>query len=548
MIEPLGSGGHGTVWAARDERLRRNVALKRIARTHDADHEDRRRIGREAVAAARLSHPAIVSFYEAVSDDRAYYMVTELVRGSTLAELYAQSPVNDRELMRIGVALADALGHAHARGVVHRDIKPQNVIVPADAHETGAPAKLTDFGVAHLADEQPLTQAGDVIGTLAYMAPEQADGDPATAASDLYALGLTLYEGFAGGNPFRGATAAATVRRLDMGIAPLARARRDLPVRVCTAIDRALSSDPLQRGSVADLRTALIVALSGKTPRRSRARRTPSAVSTALTARGERVLAGGGAAALSATALATVLGPHPLGVDVGVALAAFVLAGLAPSAGWLVVAFGLVAWLALSGQPGTAALLCVGLAPVPVLLAGAPWLWSVPLLGPALGVVGVAAAYPAVAARAGGPTPWRRAALGAIGYWWVALAEELAHRRFLFGFAPGTRSRASWADSVPAAFAHALGPLCTVDRLAPAALWALAALILPWILRGTSVAVRGFAALLWASVLIVGSVALAHHVGAASPPLPVAAALLAGVLAFTVRQRRFRVPVGASVA
>ena len=138
MIEQLGAGGHGAVWVARDERLRRNVALKRIPRSYGVDRADRRRIGREALAAARLAHPAIVAFYEAFEDDHAYYLVTELVEGRSLADLYAQGPAGDRALLRIGVALAGALEHAHARGVVHRDVKPQNVIVPGDPRATGS--------------------------------------------------------------------------------------------------------------------------------------------------------------------------------------------------------------------------------------------------------------------------------------------------------------------------------------------------------------------------------------------------------------------------
>jgi eukaryotic-like serine/threonine-protein kinase len=548
MIEQLGSGGHGTVWIARDERLRRNVALKRIARAHDARKEDRRRIGREALAAARLSHPAIVAFYEALSDERAYYLVTELVHGSTLAALYAGPGVDDRDLMRIGVALADALGHAHDRGVVHRDVKPQNVMIPADPHGAGAPAKLTDFGVAHLADEQPLTEAGDVIGTLAYMAPEQAHGEPANESTDLYALALTLYEGFAGGNPLRGATAAATVRRLDMGIPPLTRTRRDLPPRLCAAIDRALSPEPARRGKVADLRAALTSSLSAKSPRPRRFARRPAGGSTALTDRGERLVAGAGACALSAIALGTVLGPHPIAVVVAVAFAAFVLATLAPSAGWLLLAFGLVAWLALAGQPGTAVILCVAFAPVPVLLAADPWLWSVPLLGPALGALGVAAAYPGLAARGGAASPWRRAALGALGYWWVALTEELANKRFFYGLPSGVRPRSTWADSVPRVFSHALAPLCTVGHLAPAVLWAIAALILPWLLRARTLPFRALGALVWAAALILTSTALAHHLGVTGPPLPIAAALLACAVALTIRDRPFRVPARAIVA
>jgi len=153
LLEPLGSGGHGTVWAARDERLRRVVALKRIPRGHGSSAADRRRIDREALAAARLAHPAIVSFYEALSDEDAYYLVSELVEGSSLAQRYARNRPDEGELVAIGAALADALAHAHARGVVHRDVKPQNVIVAADPVATGARAKLTDFGVALIAGE-----------------------------------------------------------------------------------------------------------------------------------------------------------------------------------------------------------------------------------------------------------------------------------------------------------------------------------------------------------------------------------------------------------
>jgi serine/threonine protein kinase len=275
LIEPLGSGGHGTVWEAYDERLRRTVALKRITCAHDAQRDDHRRIDREALAAARLSHPAIVAFHEALSDHDAYYLVSEIVRGASLAKRYAGARPSDRELIAIGVALADALGHAHARGVIHRDVKPQNVIIAVDASETGAHAKLTDFGVAQIAGEQPLTRTGDVVGTLAYMAPEQADGRQASPATDLYALALTLYEGFAGENPLRGATAVATVKRLSQGIPPLAAKRPELPRRLIRAIDRALSIDPAERGSLEDLRDAL-ASLTGGNPKRSATLRQPS--------------------------------------------------------------------------------------------------------------------------------------------------------------------------------------------------------------------------------------------------------------------------------
>jgi serine/threonine protein kinase len=123
------------------------------------------------------------------------------VRGATLAQLEAAGAVSDRDVLRIGLALADALAHAHERGVIHRDVKPQNVMVPERPRSPYGAAKLTDFGVAHLAGDEPLTRTGDVVGTLAYMAPEQAAGERIDERCDLYALGLVLYEALAGVNP-----------------------------------------------------------------------------------------------------------------------------------------------------------------------------------------------------------------------------------------------------------------------------------------------------------------------------------------------------------
>ena len=168
----LGAGGFGTVWQAHDERLEREVAIKVVPRERVGDGRN----WREALATARLSHPAIVQLYEAGADEDAAYLVSELVRGPTLAELFAAHALSDRDVAIVGLALADGLAHAHRQGVIHRDVKPANVIVP-DARRAGqAAAKLTDFGVAHIAGEDAVTRTGDVVGTLAYMAPEQAEG------------------------------------------------------------------------------------------------------------------------------------------------------------------------------------------------------------------------------------------------------------------------------------------------------------------------------------------------------------------------------------
>ncbi len=171
----LGSGGFGTVYAAHDERLDRQVAVKVIPAGAPAPE----RATREAMAAARLDHPGIVAVFDAGENAGARYLVSELVEGRTLDRLAADGDRSDRDVRRVGLALADALEHAHGRGVIHRDVKPQNVIVPDKPRSARSAAKLTDFGVAHLAGDEPLTRTGDVVGTLAYMAPEQAGGRPA---------------------------------------------------------------------------------------------------------------------------------------------------------------------------------------------------------------------------------------------------------------------------------------------------------------------------------------------------------------------------------
>src|SRR5947209_4602773 len=257
LVRRLGSGGFGTVWLAHDERLDRPVAVKRVP-TADAEVAERAR--REALAAARLNHPGIVALYEAGTDESACYLVSELVRGETLGVLEAEGALSDRDVVGIGLALCEALEHAHARGVVHRDVKPGNVIVPESPEDGGAAAKLTDFGIARVVGDDALTRTGDVLGTLAYMAPEQAEGRGASEATDLYALGVVLYEALAGVNPIRGASPAETARRLGTPLPPLRRMRRDLPRPLCAGIDAAVAVDPTRRGSIGDLRGALALA------------------------------------------------------------------------------------------------------------------------------------------------------------------------------------------------------------------------------------------------------------------------------------------------
>jgi eukaryotic-like serine/threonine-protein kinase len=487
LVRQIGSGGFGTVWLAEDERLERAVAVKRIA-MHDG--ADAKRAEREARAAARLAHPGIVALYESGRDEEAVYLVSELVRGRTLAELMRDGELSDRDVLRVGVALCDALAHAHGRGVIHRDVKPGNVIVPDRPHDGAGVAKLTDFGVARMVGDDALTITGDVVGTLAYMAPEQAAGGAVGEEADLYALALVLYEGLSGVNPVRGRGAAATARRVGARLPALGRLRRDLPIELCRALDRAVLARPEQRGTLAELREALaaglpvaddergtiagspLEGLAGPAPRpkvRPRAR-----VAAALCAAG---LAGAALAWLTPAAGVAV-------APAAGAAAAAVAVLLAPRLGWIAMACALAAWA------GGAAALVIGVAALPtvVLLRRSGTLWSVPAGAPLLGLAGLAGAWPVLAAQVA--RPWQRAALGALGAWWLALAEVLTGDRLALGAPPGT-----------ALDVERLDPLLTSGALALAALWAVAALTLPIVVRGRLLAADVVGATAWAAAL-----------------------------------------------
>jgi serine/threonine-protein kinase len=249
----IGSGGFGVVYEAWDGRLERPVAVKAIEQRGEAG----RRVLREAQAAARLNHPGIVTLYEMGEEDGNALLVTELVEGSTLARLAHTGELSDREIGEIGADLCEALDHAHSRGVVHRDIKPQNVQITEGDCEGESRAKLMDFGVARLAEEAPLTALGDVVGTLAYMSPEQAEGRPAGPEADVYSLALTLYECWSGENPHRRSSPAATARAIGARLRSLRRLRPDLPRELADTVDACLSPRPSRRPSLEELGTAI---------------------------------------------------------------------------------------------------------------------------------------------------------------------------------------------------------------------------------------------------------------------------------------------------
>jgi eukaryotic-like serine/threonine-protein kinase len=487
LARPIGSGGFGVVWLAEDERLERAVAVKRIAMHDDAVAV---RAEREARAAARLSHPGIVALYESGRDDEAFYLVSELVRGRTLAELMRDGELSDRDVLRVGVALCDALAHAHGRGVIHRDVKPGNVIVPDRPHDGAGVAKLTDFGVARMVGDDALTITGDVVGTLAYMAPEQAAGGEVGEEADLYALALVLYEALSGVNPVRGRGAAATARRVGARLPALGRLRRDLPLELCQALDRGVLARPEQRGTLADLRAALADGLPVADDERGTIAGSPLEGLAGPAPRPRvrpraRVAAAVGAGALAAAALAwlTPAGGFDVAPAAGAAGAALAVL-LAPRLGWIAMACALAAW---AGGP-TALVVALAAVPTVVLLRRAGTLWSVPAGAPLMGLAGLAGAWPALAAQA--TRPWQRAALGALGGWWLALAEVLTGDRLALGAPPGAALDAKHLD-----------PLLTSGALALVGLWAVAALALPVVVRGRVLAADVVGATAWAAAL-----------------------------------------------
>jgi hypothetical protein len=589
----LGAGGFGVVWLGWDEKLEREVAVKAIPR-EDGSGE---RVEREARAAARLNHPGIVAVYELSWDEHDVYLVSELVRGRTLAELVRAGAVADRDVARIGVALCDALDHAHARGVIHRDVKPQNVMVVADPAAGAGFAKLADFGVAHVVSDSPLTHTGDVVGTLAYMAPEQAEGRGVGPASDVYSLALTLYEAWTGSNPVRGGGPAATARRVGRPLPSLSGMRRDLPLELCDAIDDALEVDPGLRPSPKQLRAQLAaaeseledegglvepetlrrvglpsgggrrtaftrlmgrasgsteqaplpVAATGGRPLLFSAAEAPApgllgrpATTASRSGAIMRRLCGGALAGGIVFGVLEGLAPDPTFSAAAAAGVAALAVALLPRIAWLVVAAGLCGWLVSpeADRQGTALILAAAAAPMPLLLPRAGLLWSVPILAPLLGAVAIGPVFVGIAALA--PTPWRRAGLGAAGFLWLALGEVLTGKDLLFGIPDGTHPRVEWEGSISSAASDALGPLLSGPSLAPAVVWAAFAMLLPLVVRGRWLAVDLAGAAVWAAGLIAAHAALGDMLAATTalgePRGAVSGAIGAALLVVAVSQ------------
>jgi len=243
LVRPLGHGAMATVDLARDVELDRPVALKRLAENLARDEDLQRRFLREARLAARLAHPNVVRVFDVGEDDGRPFIAMEYVEGETLAELVAQrAPLPAAEAARLGTQMCAGLAAAHAAGLVHRDVKPQNLLLSTDGV-----LKLGDFGIAAGHDGTRLTLAGTVLGTAGYLAPEQARGEEVTAAADIYAVGAVLYE-LLTGEPSRTAGSLAELGSEDgFGPPDLAARVPSAPRELVAAVNACLSARPEDR-------------------------------------------------------------------------------------------------------------------------------------------------------------------------------------------------------------------------------------------------------------------------------------------------------------
>lgn len=519
-VRPLGSGGMGHVWLARDERTGLDVALKMVGR----EGKVAGRAEREARAAAALRHPRCQRIYALASDVNHVYIAYEYVPGRTMRQALAAGELGDRGAIETAAQVLDALEHAHGRGIVHRDVKPSNVLLGEAA---AIDVRLLDFGLAQMAEFETLTAIGDVPGTLAYVSPERLRGEPATEAADIWAVGVMLWESLAGYHPFRGETSAETSRRILAGAPPIESVRPDLPPEIAAALRKALALDPTVRPAAAKLAAALRAPARSRVQRRSPARRAaPQAVVTSQRAQELATAALPAAAAAVWTGWVTASLPfYPSGWPLGLTVLAGVLGVGVPR---LAFPFALLVTIF------PLANISLGLAIVFALVA-AIWValgWREPrssaiaAAGPLLGALSALALLPLVAQVA--QRPFRRASQTVCAVLLATIVAGLDHKRLPF-LPAATRIRLDISENKsPLAVASAVERALVAHPvlLEESAALAVAAIALPY-LRGRGLWTAGFAA----AGLLAGVALLAPS----APLLPlVAAALLTGaVLAFS---------------
>jgi hypothetical protein len=485
-LRPLGSGGSGSVWLARDEASGLDVALKIVPR----EGKPAARAEREAAAAARLRHPNCLRAFALAHDERHVYIAYEFVPGQTLRQRMRAGSLDDRETVEAAAQVLDGLAHAHAHGIVHRDVKPANVLLE-DGERIHA--RLSDFGLAQFEEAETLTAQGDVPGTLAYISPERLHGKPATPAADIWAVGVLLWEALAARHPFLTGSPVEMAKKIEAGAPSLHQARPDLPDQLVKLVGRALAPDPGRRPPADRLAAGLRRAIER---RATRPRHTPR---TAALPQADVHRVAGPFLAAAVTGWSTASLPFfPAGWPLGLAALAGGLAALRPRAG---LALALAAPVLPLGN------LSFGLAVLYALVATA-WLgfcWRrpqeglLPALGALLGAVSLLAFLPLLLTSVRSTV--RRAVFAAAA---IAVAAIVAGIRRsplpLTGESPPAVPLAGLDGPTEAArrLLDAFPPVLAFEAL----VLGLAAAALPYVARRGPWELAGFGAVLMAALLL----------------------------------------------
>ncbi len=243
IIRPIGFGGMAEVYLAQDKLLDRSVAIKRLREQFVSDQALLEQFRREAKSAARLIHPNIINIYDVVSEDDEQYIVMEYVDGVTLKEILKKCRLPLKTVLEIAVQLADGLQHAHSHNIVHCDIKPQNILIDKQMHP-----KIADFGIAKMVSNQTMVYTSAVMGSVHYISPEQASGEKITASSDVYSLGIVLFEMLTGQVPFEGDTpVAVAIMHTEKQVPPLSQYMETVPEGLQAILDKALAKKTSER-------------------------------------------------------------------------------------------------------------------------------------------------------------------------------------------------------------------------------------------------------------------------------------------------------------